>query len=132
MGKKAANDNVRVMVRVRPFNRKEIEEVGGIPTCTLECNSTTQLTCINPENPDVADSFPFDYVFWSMPPDQVKAAPSVPIADQPDVYKQVGVPQLESMFDGYNGCIFAYGQTSSGMCCCYVLAHRCCPAVAHL
>ena len=31
-----------------------------------------------------------------------------------EVYKHVGVPQLDSMFDGYNGCIFAYGQTSSG------------------
>ena len=31
-----------------------------------------------------------------------------------DVYNIVGVPQLDSMFDGYNGCIFAYGQTSSG------------------
>eukprot|EP00667_Euglena_gracilis_P002644 EG_transcript_2649 len=47
-----------------------------------------------------------------MPDSQVKAG--VPESDQADVYKIVGVPQLDSMFEGYNGCIFAYGQTSSG------------------
>lgn len=53
-----------------------------------------------------------DHVFWSMPAEQVRAG--VPFAEQEDVYKAVGTPQLDSMFEGYNGCIFAYGQTSSG------------------
>jgi hypothetical protein len=100
------------MVRVRPFNKKEIAEVGGIPVCTLACHSDTMISCIDPSNPEVENVFPFDGVFWSMPDDQVKAA--IPFADQQDVYKLVGVPQLDSMFEGYNGCIFAYGQTSSG------------------
>eukprot|EP00669_Euglena_mutabilis_P013747 TRINITY_DN873_c0_g1_i1.p1 TRINITY_DN873_c0_g1~~TRINITY_DN873_c0_g1_i1.p1 ORF type:complete len:681 (+),score=243.03 TRINITY_DN873_c0_g1_i1:227-2044(+) len=47
-----------------------------------------------------------------MPAEQVRAG--VPFAEQEDVYKAVGTPQLDSMFEGYNGCIFAYGQTSSG------------------
>lgn len=112
--KKGSNDNVRVMVRVRPFNQKEINEVGGIPECTLAVNSDTILTCTAPEadGTNREDSFPFDHVFWSLPQDQVKSP--VAIAGQEDVYKGVGVPQLESMFDGFNGCIFAYGQTSSG------------------
>ena len=37
MGRKGTNDNVRVMVRVRPFNQKEINEVGGqIPFCVVQ------------------------------------------------------------------------------------------------
>jgi|UniRef100_A0A7S4FYE6 kinesin family protein 1 len=114
MGKKAANDNVRVMVRVRPFNSKEINENGGqIPFCTVEVNSETVITSKPPPGEAGNEhSFPFDHIFWSLPADQMPAP--VPFADQPDVYNIVGVPQLDSMFDGYNGCIFAYGQTSSG------------------
>lgn len=111
--KKGTNDNVRVMVRVRPFNNKEITEAFGNPTCTLACNSDSLISCIDPSNPSVESVFPFDYIFWSMPDSQVKAG--VPESDQADVYKIVGVPQLDSMFEGYNGCIFAYGQTSSGV-----------------
>ena len=110
---KATNDNVRVMIRIRPFNKKEIAEVGGIPTCTLRVESDTLVSCIDPANEDNVATFPFDCIFWSMPADQVPAP--IAFADQPEVYAQVGVPQLDSMFDGYNGCIFAYGQTSSGM-----------------
>lgn len=111
---KAHNDNVRVMVRVRPFNKKEIDEVGGIPTCTLQVPSDTLISCIDPNDPNTPEhTFAFDYVFWSMPADQISAP--VPIADQAMVYEQVGTPQLDSMFEGYNGCIFAYGQTSSGV-----------------
>lgn len=30
------------------------------------------------------------------------------------VFKDLGVPVLQSAFDGYNTCVFAYGQTGSG------------------
>jgi kinesin family protein 5 len=33
---------------------------------------------------------------------------------QEDVYQEVAQPILESVMSGYNGTIFAYGQTSSG------------------
>jgi len=31
-----------------------------------------------------------------------------------DVFEKIGKPLIELGFKGYNGCIFAYGQTSSG------------------
>eukprot|EP00668_Euglena_longa_P040435 GGOE01053247.1.p1 GENE.GGOE01053247.1~~GGOE01053247.1.p1 ORF type:complete len:770 (-),score=193.56 GGOE01053247.1:368-2551(-) len=67
-----------------------------------------------PEDTDLVarQEFAFDYVFWSIPSNQLEA--DVPFATQEDVYKHAGAPALESLFDGYNGCIFAYGQTSSG------------------
>ena len=119
---KAHNDNVRVMVRVRPFNKKEFAECGGnCPPCTLTVNSETMISCTDPAHEDNVATFPFDNIFWSMPADQVQAP--IPFADQPDVYKLVGQPQLDSMFDGYNGCIFAYGQTSSGIIRVQFLVH---------
>ncbi len=30
------------------------------------------------------------------------------------VFQDLGVPVLESAFQGYNACVFAYGQTGSG------------------
>eukprot|EP00906_Rhabdomonas_costata_P026594 RCo037891 len=115
MSKKGSNDAVRVMVRVRPFNAKEIRETheagaGELPFCTLSCPSDTLISCTNPENPEDVHNFPFDKVFWSMT--QVES--SIPFADQPDIFAVSGSPALDSAFDGYNGCIFAYGQTASG------------------
>jgi Tfp pilus assembly pilus retraction ATPase PilT len=33
---------------------------------------------------------------------------------QEEVFEQVGLPVLQNILDGFNGCIMAYGQTSSG------------------
>ena len=35
-------------------------------------------------------------------------------AGQEDVYREVGLPVLNNILDGFNGTIMAYGQTSSG------------------
>ena len=37
-----------------------------------------------------------------------------PTSRQEDVFTFVGMPVVEAVFKGYNGTIFAYGQTSSG------------------
>ena len=33
---------------------------------------------------------------------------------QEDIYREVGLPVLNNILDGFNGTIMAYGQTSSG------------------
>ena len=35
-------------------------------------------------------------------------------SSQEDIYKEVGMPVLTNILDGFNGTIMAYGQTSSG------------------
>ena len=35
-------------------------------------------------------------------------------ASQTRVYEDIGIEMLEHAFDGYNVCIFAYGQTGAG------------------
>eukprot|EP00670_Eutreptiella_braarudii_P013675 CAMPEP_0174338186 /NCGR_PEP_ID=MMETSP0810-20121108/22952_1 /TAXON_ID=73025 ORGANISM="Eutreptiella gymnastica-like, Strain CCMP1594" /NCGR_SAMPLE_ID=MMETSP0810 /ASSEMBLY_ACC=CAM_ASM_000659 /LENGTH=806 /DNA_ID=CAMNT_0015458155 /DNA_START=30 /DNA_END=2446 /DNA_ORIENTATION=+ len=112
MGKKGSSDNVKVMVRVRPFNKKEIEENGGqIPFCTVTARQGVIQSC-DPADPDNKQEFAFDHVFWSIPNEQLQT--EVPFAQQEDVFEHAGKPAIENLFDGFNGCIFAYGQTSSG------------------
>ncbi|KAI8969978.1 hypothetical protein BDF20DRAFT_907549 [Mycotypha africana] len=53
-------------------------------------------------------SFTFDKSYWSFD----KNDPNY--ADQQCVYNDLGVDLLNHAFDGYNCCIFAYGQTGAG------------------
>ena len=56
----AEEENVKVAVRVRPFNKRE---VGRNAKLIIGMNGKT-TTIINPEN-DEAKSFTFDYSYWS-------------------------------------------------------------------
>ncbi|GBC24959.2 P-loop containing nucleoside triphosphate hydrolase protein [Rhizophagus irregularis DAOM 181602=DAOM 197198] len=85
--------SVRVALRVRPFNNKEI-----LQNCS-EC-----LTII-PETPQILigtdKSFTFDYVF----PSDI---------EQEDVFHGCASPLIDKLVEGYNVTILAYGQTGSG------------------
>ena len=109
-----SNDHVKVFVRIRPFNLKEVTEAEGDLKATLVVNSDTSLCCINPKDESRRHVFPFDLVLWSVPQEQIKDT-AVKMKGQADVFTNIGLPILNSSFDGYNGCVFAYGQTSSGM-----------------
>ncbi|KFV60119.1 Kinesin-like KIF1B, partial [Gavia stellata] len=65
---------------------------------------------INPKNPKEAPkSFSFDYSYWS------HTSPEDPcFASQSRVYNDIGKEMLLHAFEGYNVCIFAYGQTGAG------------------
>ena len=53
--------------------------------------------------------FVFDHSFWSV---DVK---DKHFADQNEVFKCLGTGVLDNAFDGYNACIFAYGQTGEAL-----------------
>lgn len=71
---------------------------------------TTTIT--NPKAPpgskEAVKSFNFDYSYWSHQSEDEH------FADQITVYKDIGEEMLEHAFEGYNVCIFAYGQTGAG------------------
>ena len=54
--------------------------------------------------------FVYDYSFWSV--DDVNHH----CVDQEEVYTQLGCPLLDRSFEGYNTCLFAYGQVRKGEC----------------
>ncbi|XP_063799920.1 kinesin-like protein KIF1B isoform X14 [Pseudophryne corroboree] len=98
--------SVKVAVRVRPFNSREI---GKDSKCIIQMqgNSTSILNPKNPKEP--AKTFSFDYSYWS------HTSPDDPsFASQNRVYNDIGKEMLEHAFEGYNVCIFAYGQTGAG------------------
>eukprot|EP00759_Apiculatamorpha_spiralis_P036493 PhF_6_TR36567/c0_g1_i4/m.54009/K17914/KIF13; kinesin family member 13 len=106
--------NVRVMTRVRPFNKREreISEKAGKPLkpCVLMRDNVCAI--VDPETGIEREAFTFDECFWTMPPDQ--GYTEKPFADQKYVYERSGLISMKAAFDGYNTCIFAYGQTGSG------------------
>ncbi|TRY91741.1 hypothetical protein DNTS_018983 [Danionella cerebrum] len=100
-----AGASVKVAVRVRPFNSREI---GKDSKCIIQMSGNT-TTILNPKLPKEPKSFNFDYSYWShTTPEDVN------YACQRQVYKDIGEEMLLHAFEGYNVCIFAYGQTGAG------------------
>ncbi|XP_013979234.1 kinesin-like protein KIF1A isoform X17 [Salmo salar] len=97
--------SVKVAVRVRPFNSREM---GKDSKCIIQMSGNT-TTILNPKQPKENKSFNFDYSYWSH-----TSPKDINFAGQQQVYKDIGEEMLLHAFEGYNVCIFAYGQTGSG------------------
>ncbi|KAK2748461.1 kinesin-like protein Klp8 [Onygenales sp. PD_40] len=111
--------NIKVVVRVRPFNGREIDRKAK---CIVQMKGSQTVLATPPgaeeklrkggkqgggsvEGPKV---FAFDKSYWSFN----RSDPN--FAGQEDLFKDLGAPLLDNAFQGYNNCIFAYGQTGSG------------------
>ncbi|BFZ22944.1 hypothetical protein BsWGS_25983 [Bradybaena similaris] len=100
--------SVKVAVRVRPFNSREMSRDAE---CIIEMTGNT-TTITNPKagpKDSQVKSFNFDYSYWSH-----TTAEDPSFASQKKVYEDIGLEMLDHAFEGYNVCIFAYGQTGSG------------------
>ncbi|EGR34671.1 kinesin family member 17, putative [Ichthyophthirius multifiliis] len=93
-------ETVKVMVRCRPMNKQEIaKNCQAIIDVDTKKNSIT----INSKEGGVdgAKTFTYDCVFSTN-------------SIQQNVYESTAFPLVESVVEGYNGTIFAYGQTGCG------------------
>lgn len=91
-------ETVKVVVRCRPLFGKEVVE-GRKSIVTIDAaGALIAIRC--PEN-DQLKSFTFDAVYDES-------------TSQRQFYDESGYPLVESIFEGYNGTIFAYGQTGCG------------------
>ncbi|XP_048186272.1 kinesin-like protein KIF13B isoform X1 [Perognathus longimembris pacificus] len=106
------DSKVKVAVRVRPMNRREMD----LHTkCVVDVDANKVI--LNPVNTNLSKGdargqpkvFAYDHCFWSM-----DESVQEKYAGQDDVFKCLGESILQNAFDGYNACIFAYGQTGSG------------------
>ncbi|XP_077348378.1 kinesin-like protein KIF13A isoform X8 [Lithobates pipiens] len=107
-----SDSKVKVAVRVRPMNRRELD----LNTkCIVEMEGNQTILQPPPANSKQSENrkppkvFAFDYCFWSM--DETNTSK---YAGQEEVFKCLGEGILDNAFQGYNACIFAYGQTGSG------------------
>ncbi|CAK7338499.1 unnamed protein product [Dovyalis caffra] len=89
--------NIRVFCRCRPLKSEEVA-AGALMTVDFESAKDGELTVISNGLPK--KTFRFDAVFG-------------PQANQADVFEDTR-PFASSVLDGYNVCIFAYGQTGTG------------------
>jgi hypothetical protein len=90
---------VKVMVRVRPLNKKELK----LDT-NLICDVDPKYSQINlgrPDAPELTKDFAYDACFGIDSTQQL-------------VYNEAAFSLVESVLEGYNGTIFAYGQTGCG------------------
>ena len=112
-----AGGNIKVVVRVRPFNGRELDRKAK---CIVQMKDSQ--TILNPpleaeerlrtakgsKAGDGQKVFAFDKSYWSFS----RSDPH--FAGQDNLFNDLGAPLLDNAFQGYNNCIFAYGQTGSG------------------
>ena len=90
-------DNIQVMVRVRPLNSREALEDPKPCVNTNESNPTNIILDAKPE----PKMFTFDWIGGEN-------------TSQEKVFEVAGKPMVQAYLEGYNCCIFAYGQTGAG------------------
>nr|KYP71231.1 Kinesin-like protein KIFC3 [Cajanus cajan] len=89
--------NIRVFCRCRPLNESEIANGSAVSVVNFDSSpDELQVNCTDSSK----KQFKFDYVFR-------------PEDNQETVFEQTK-PIVTSVLDGYNVCIFAYGQTGTG------------------
>ena len=96
---KDKSESVKVVMRCRPLTPKEMEDQREcIVNVDMDIGS---IQVYNPQNIKELKSFTFDHTYdWR--------------ATQQLIFEQTALPILESIMEGYNGTIFAYGQTGTG------------------
>ncbi|CAF1124496.1 unnamed protein product [Rotaria magnacalcarata] len=94
-------NNVKVVVRCRPMSDKELDNDHKEIVYVTETTGTIDVRPPHNVNDDGGKTFTFDYVF-------------APNSKQVDIYNLVARPIVDAVLEGYNGTIFAYGQTGTG------------------
>ncbi|KAJ8923592.1 hypothetical protein NQ315_010171 [Exocentrus adspersus] len=92
-----SQENVRVFIRIRPLSKKEVADANEN---IIICDHKENLIVLK-KNGEHTKPFKFDHVFG-------------PNTVQLEMYRMVAYPIVEKALEGYNGTIFAYGQTGTG------------------
>ncbi|KAM8847288.1 kinesin-like protein KIF3C [Synchiropus picturatus] len=102
MSKTKSSESVKVVVRCRPLNRKEESSGPGGAVVQMDLK-LGQVILRNPRAPasEPQKTFTFDAVYDGH-------------SKQRDLYDESVRPLIDSVLEGFNGTIFAYGQTGTG------------------
>ena len=112
VGKKAKEEeNIRVCARFRPRNERERIESGDDASSVrveYQGETTVRISGVGPAALHSGKTTRSDSATFHL--DRIYGESS----SQEDVYAYVGAALVKQVFAGYNGTVFAYGQTSSG------------------
>ena len=100
MVEESGTSNINVLCRFRPINDKEKEEFPDQLCVNFLLDNQTVVINSQSEHKDDLE-FKFDYSFHPDDP-------------QTKVFEIAAKPTVDAVMQGFNGTIFAYGQTSSG------------------
>lgn len=92
------NECIRVCIRVRPLSTKEVEEGH---TAVVEVTQKGEIFVNKPFVNEQPKQFTFDVCYDKR-------------ASQVEIYNNTAAPIISNVLEGYNGTIFAYGQTGTG------------------
>ncbi|VDK75753.1 unnamed protein product [Dibothriocephalus latus] len=95
------SENVKVCVRCRPMNEKEEQQNFFTVVKVDEEAGAVHLRSPDESEDGPTKMFTFDYAFGMG-------------SKQLDIFNKIARPIIEKVFEGYNGTIFAYGQTGTG------------------
>lgn len=95
------SDNVRVVVRCRPMNEKEVASSCSLAVNVDESRGIITVKNRNARTGEPPKQFTYDRVFGID-------------SKQVDIYNDAARPIVNCVLEGYNGTIFAYGQTGTG------------------
>ena len=92
---------VKVVIRCRPLSGQEVRDSRRVIVKISQDRGEMVITNPKQDSTDTERVFTFDVVYdWT--------------STQDSVYQDTAYPIVESVLQGYNGTIFAYGQTGTG------------------
>uniref|UniRef100_A0A674F0H3 Kinesin-like protein n=1 Tax=Salmo trutta TaxID=8032 RepID=A0A674F0H3_SALTR len=86
---------LQVKIKVRQYHGENTQELDGRQD-------------VHGDSREKVLEFGFDYCYWSVAPEEPH------YASQEEVFQDLGVSVLAGASEGYNVCLFAYGQTGTG------------------
>ncbi|CAJ1406591.1 unnamed protein product [Effrenium voratum] len=95
-------ENIHVAIRIRPMSESEDQ----VSRCAV-CVPTAQPTVVVQASDGQIKSFTYDHCFSSLEVSNDQGT-------QEKVYSEIGADLVTSALEGYNCCLFAYGQTGAG------------------
>lgn len=101
--------NLKVAIRVRPLTTKELISPTVSNVVQMDGNEVVVFAGNSADNSaGLHHRYQYDHVFWSCNSEHRD------YCGQEEVFRELARPLLDRAFEGYNTCLFAYGQTSSG------------------
>lgn len=97
-----SSESIKVVFRVRPLNEKEKQNGCKIATIAHEKEGVIEIrNLLSDGDCESSKTFAFDAIFSEQ-------------SSQRHIYDVCAAPVVQSVLEGYNGTIFAYGQTGAG------------------